>query len=196
MFRYIGSMAVVCVLMMTSAVSFAGEMRIPIGLTYVSGMNEIVDLHEDNLRAEGNKVESTTVIPVGLSVHPNYETGFGLAYGAGIGPVMMILGDTTFWNVPVGLDFRYSLPSRFNTSPYIRAGARYHIAGGDYVESSTPGFFGGIGMTFLRTRKVGMGFEVAVDTSSIEFEKKHEFAPNETEDIEPALITVSIYAVL
>ena len=130
----------------------AGEWRIPIGLSYVSGFDDIGDLHEANLQAEGNRVERIDTIPVGLTVHPYYEMDFGLGIGFGIGPTMMILGDTTMWNVPVGVDARFALPARFNVSPYVRGGIRYHIAGGDYVEDSKPGAFGGAGLVFLRNR--------------------------------------------
>jgi len=54
------------------------------------------------------------------------------------------------------------------------------LASGEYVKSSSSGFFGGVGVEFLRKRRVGFGFEISVDTA---------------ENIKPAGVMISVFAV-
>lgn len=169
--------------------------RFPVGLSYISGFSDIADLHEENLEAEGYITTSVEPVPVALAFNPYVEFDFGLGIGAGVGPLMIIAGDTDFLNLPLKLDVRYAIP-KIKVSPYIRAGLSHHLASGEYVEGSTPGLFGGIGIEFLRNKMIGFGAEMSFDSAEIEFEKKYaETTATTTEKIKPCEFMISIFAV-
>ncbi len=88
------------------------------GLSYISGMGDIVDQYEDNLQADGYITESADGIPVGISFQPYYEFVSGLGIGMGFGPLMMIYGDVDFLNVPVNGCLRYALMPKSRTSVF------------------------------------------------------------------------------
>lgn len=180
-------------LVMTSSAR-AADWRFPVGLSLISGMQDITDLYESNLKAENPyaDVQSADSIPMGISFTPYIQTDFGLGLGGMVGPVMMIIGDASFFNLPVGVDARYIFIPDASMSPYVRAGFKYNLAGGDYVESSTPGLLAGVGLEFMRTRRVGFGFELAYDTSEIEFE---DVAHRNTTKIKPVALTLSGFAI-
>ncbi|MEW6379704.1 MAG: hypothetical protein AB1611_08845 [bacterium] len=140
-----------------------------------------------------------------VSFHPYVQFDFGLGVGGGIGPIMVIAGDASFVNFPLKLDVRYAIP-RISVSPYVRAGLSYHAASGDYVDRSKPGVFAAVGVEFLRTKKVGFGFELSFYQAEIEFERKvetsyyynyyyHTDYITTTEKIKPCEFTASIFAV-
>jgi hypothetical protein len=185
--------AVLCLFGMGNAA--AGEWRIPVGITYISGIGDIVDQYEDNLQADGFITESADGIPVGISLQPYYIFDSGLGIGMGIGPTMLIYGDVDFFNLPVNLSLRYTVMPKANTSFYLRAGVSYNLANGDYVEDKNVGFVGAVGIEFMRNRAVGLGLEVGYDTSSIELEDRTTPDPNDTEEFEPVGFTASIFAV-
>lgn len=180
------------VILFASSYAKAADWRFPVGITYVSGFGDLVDIYEDNLEAEGYFVYSVDYWPVGISFHPyvQFDNGFGV--GAGIGPIMFITGDTDFFDIPINLDVRYTFIPTANTSPYVRVGARTHSASGDYVEGTTPGFFGGIGLEFLRDRRVSTGIEISYDASEIELERVRY---NDTENVKPCELMVSVFVI-
>ena len=173
----------------------AGEWRFPVGLSYVGGIDDIGDLFEDNLEAEGYWTDSVTPIPVGIAFRPYFEFDSGLGIGMDFGPLMAVTGDVSFVNLPVNVNCRYAFLPDSNISPYIRGGIAYNLAGGDYVDSKNPGLFGAVGVEFLRQKMVGVGFEIAVDKSEIEFEDKRVWQTNKNKAIEPVGIGISIFAV-
>jgi len=173
----------------------AGEWRIPVGLTYVSGIGDIVDQYEDNLQADGFLTESADGIPVGISLQPYYSFDSGLGIGVGLGPTMLIYGDVDFFNLPVNLSLRYTFMPRANTSVYLRAGVSHNMASGDYVEDTQVGFIGAAGVEFMRQKAVGFGMEIGYDSSTIELEDRTTADPNDTKEFEPVGFTVSIFAV-
>ena len=181
-------------LVLFSSPANAADWRFPVGFTYVSGFSDVVDIYEDNLRAEGYTVDTSYGSPIGLAFNPyvQFENGFGI--GAGIGPAMLIISNVSsdLFALPVGLDLRYTLIPDGNISPYIRAGGRYYIVDGEYVEGSTPGFFGGIGVEFLRKKVIGFGTEVSYDSSKIELKRVR---TNSTEKVQPGKFMASIFAV-
>jgi hypothetical protein len=151
-----------------------------------------MDIYDDNVKAEGYLVTSTDYLPVGISFHPyvQFDNGFGV--GASIGPTMIIYGDADFFDIPIGLDVRYTFVPTASISPYVRVGGRNHFASGDYVEGTTPGFFGGIGFEFLRDRSVSVGVEVSYDASEVELER---VGYNDTEDFQPCELMVSVFVI-
>lgn len=93
------------------------------------------------------------------------------------------------------MSLRYAFAPKANTSLYLKAGASYNFASGDYVEESQPGFIGAVGVEFMRNKPVGIGVELGYDSSTIELEDKTTFVPNDTKSFEPVGFMVSIFAV-
>jgi len=180
------------VILFASSYARAAGWRSPLGYAYVSGFWEVLDIYEDNLEAEGYDLDSVESWPL-ISFHPYVQYGSGFGVGFSIGPVMCIIGDRVLFDIPIGLDFRYTFIPTASTSPYIRAGGRLHSVSGDYVKGTTPGFFGGIGMEFLRDKRVNMGIEISSDASEIELEKKLDTST--TEDIQPCGLMLSIFVI-
>lgn len=178
--------------------TYAGEWRFPVGLSYVSGVNDIGDLLEDNLESNPYVSADVTVIPVGITFKPYYEWESGLGVGMDFGPTMFVWSseddiDADFFNLPINANCRYTFMPDGNVSPYVKAGISYNISSGDYKEGSDPGFFAAAGIEWMRNRKVGIGVEVAYDSSQIEFERL--YYPYGTEKIKPGGFTLTISAV-
>ncbi|MBN1905672.1 MAG: outer membrane beta-barrel protein [Deltaproteobacteria bacterium] len=151
------------------ALTYAGEWRFPVGLSYFSGLDDIGDILEDN-ETSGYTTADITVIPVGITFRPYYEFENGMGVGMDFGPTMLTTGDIDFFNFPINATFRYSFNHDGNTSPYLRAGVSYNIVSGDYKEGSNPGIFAAAGIELMRTKMIGFGIEVAYDSSEIEME--------------------------
>jgi hypothetical protein len=81
-----------------------------------------------------------------------------------------ITNDTNYYDVPLNINAGYTFAPSADFSPYIELGLAYHIAGGDYVENSSPGLLGGIGLEFNRNSVVGFGIELMYDSSEVGFE--------------------------
>jgi hypothetical protein len=180
----------------------AVDWRFPVGLTYINGFGDVTDIYKDNMKAEGYMLlDESWDIPVGISFHPYVELDNGITIGTGFGPLAAIFvttsssgggdGDKYFFDFPVNLTGGYVFIPSANISPYVRGGVMYHIASGDYVESSTPGLFGAVGVEFFRHNPVGLGIEIGYDSSEIELEK----VGIGTEEIEPFGLMVSIFAI-
>lgn len=180
----------------------AADWRFPVGLTYINGFGDVVDLYEDNLEAEGYIVDTSLEFPVGISFQPYVQLDNGVRFGAGVGPIAFIGGDASFYDIPINVNAGYIFFPSANISPYVRGGLMYHIAGGDYVEGTSPGLFGGIGVEFSRKKSVSFGVELSYDTSEIEFEKYSSDSyyywnsdKSGTEDIKPYGLMFSIFVV-
>jgi len=138
--------------------------------TMQSSNRTTLDRYEKNIVAEGYGVSSAEGPPIGLMFQPYYQFPSGLGVGVGLGPMMIVMGDRSFLDVPVSVDARYSFIPDGNISPYIRTGVKKHIVSGDYVNGSSVGVFGGAGVEFFRKKRVGMGIEFLIDKSNVEFE--------------------------
>ena len=160
----------------------AGDFRFPVGLTFVSGMRDMADYVEDETGAD-----TDLYIPVGLSFAPYYEFDHGSRIGFDLGPGTIITveeryggdSDTVYWGVPIALSYGFTFIPRASISPYARVGFKYHIAGGDALDKSTPGVFAAAGVEFLRKKMVGIGFEIGYDGAEVEFEDGKTFKPGE-----------------
>jgi len=177
----------IAIIVFAGSLAEAADWRFALGLTYSDGINDVKNLYDDNVKAQYTVLEDDNfdyAFPVGITFNPYIQFENGLGAGIGIGPISYILyyvetrtstrtdrETFSFTNVPVSLDFRYIFMPGSGTSPYVRAGGRYNMASGDFVESSSPGFFGGAGIEFGKTKRVGGGIEVTYDTSRVEFEK-------------------------
>jgi len=180
-------------IMFTNNSTMADDSRFALGLTHVSGLENVMDIYESNMIAEGHYAYSEDYWPVGISFHSytEYDNGFG--FGGNVGPLMIIYGGRDFSDIPVGLDFRYTFFPEASITPYVRVGGRYHIVSGSYVEDSIPGFFGGIGVDLLRNKKGGMGIEISYDASEIELVKKRKQGHSTTKRVRPGELMFSIY---
>jgi hypothetical protein len=160
------SLAIFLIIALTTTAQ-STEFRFPLGLVYTSGATQIADKMKTNYY-----VSSDFVWPVGLAVNPYVEFDNGLGIGGGFGPYVFLLidngKDTSFsYALPVGLDLRYTFLRKSAAAPYVRAGFRYPIAGGDYLKEGKIGAFGGIGIEFWRTKKAALGVEISYDDSKI-----------------------------
>jgi len=190
----------VVVLLFASGSSNAAEWRFPLGLTYMSGFKDVVDLYKNNMEARGYYVDTSWAVPVGLTFQPYVQFENGLGIGAGVGPFMFITTTAgyDFYAVPVNVNARFTFLPKANISPYIRAGGSYHIAGGDFVKQSNPGFLGGLGIEFFRTKRVGLGLEASYDSSEITFEKDKKVGFTYTkgeENIKPSSFMFTIFII-
>ncbi|MFQ5585984.1 MAG: hypothetical protein ACE5GF_04090 [Thermodesulfobacteriota bacterium] len=187
---------VVLVGLLFNGVAEAADWRFPVGFTYISGFEDVVDIYKENLEAEGFTVSEDYTIPVGLAFTPYVQLDSGVRIGGGIGPTQIIIvSDDIFYNIPVNINGGYTLLPSANTSPYVYGGIAYPIADGDYVIDSSVGFIGAVGVEFLRKRAVGFGFEVAYDNSEIEFEKKITSTTSTTKKVKPTGLMFRLFAV-
>jgi hypothetical protein len=175
--------------------AMAVDWRFPVGITYVNGWSDVKDLYEDNLVARGQSYEEVSGLPVGLSFHPYAEFDKGYAVGGGIGPAMLIVGDWDFFDLPLRMDFRYTIMPKNDTAAYFRIGPSLHIASGDFVEKNGAGIFVGAGVEFLRTKVVGVGIELAYDSAEVEFKKYSNYWDYTSEKIKPCEFMFSVFAV-
>jgi hypothetical protein len=155
----------------------AGEFKFPVGIAYTQGAFDVIDKLDETWN-----YEDKFVWPVGLTFNPYYEFDFGLGIGLNFGPATFIVVDMYSWDnyydydndtrfsyiVPIGADVRYTFLRKKSVSPYVRVGIRYPIAGGDDIDSSTPGPFGAVGVEFWRNKSVGLAVEVGYDGSQVE----------------------------
>ncbi len=149
----------------------AGQFHFQAGLSYVQGAYEVRDRLDDNFN-----LSDQFVWPVGLTLSPFYELDCGFAIGLSIGPASVIAIEESDENdysfiLPVGADVRYTFFRHHQIAPYLRAGVRYPIVGGDYLDSGEVGAFGAVGVEFWRQKKVQMVLEAGYDSSSVKVER-------------------------
>jgi hypothetical protein len=163
------------------------ELRLGIGLDYVSGLSDVADLYIDNVTAPFGTAASDEVddlkLPVGLKFTGNYEWDSGVRVDFNIGPLMLVMVDLTvsgsynydhsytYYDIPVGLTGGYSFIRNGSVSPYVRVGGVHHIVSGDFNESTSPGLLAAVGIEFMRMRTAQVSIELAVDQSEVEFDK-------------------------
>jgi len=191
------SFAMAAALVLAATTAGAAEWRFPVGPTYVSGFSDVQDLFEDNLRYRGYVVESSAGVPVGLSFHPYYQWDSGLGMGVGFGPAMVIAADSSTESysltiVPLSFDVRYAFNITGSVSPYVRGGATYLVASGDFKDSVQPGLFAALGLEFLRQKKISVGFEVGYDSAVVKMERLRDSA---VESIKPIGFNAGIYVI-
>ena len=199
-----------CVAMLVMALSAAicragGRWGFPVGLSYVSGLQNVVDFYEEQYPG----LDEDWSVPVGLSFTPYYEFAHGSRITFDLGPAAIILiseesyyggywedSDDTYWDVPVGLTYGFTFLPQASVTPYARAGIKYHIADGDLVDSSSPGVFVAFGIEFLRNRMVGVSLEVGYDASEVTLAGQgRRVAASREEDIKTGEVLVSLRAV-
>jgi hypothetical protein len=191
-----------CLIMLLCLTSLAGanEWRFPVYISYVSGFSKVGDLHKDNSNNQSTyfRYEEQMSWPVGFAFQPYFEFDSGLRFGMGIGPLGAVIGaQEDFYILPVNLTVGFTFLPKSEVSPYVRAGVSYPLANGGYVEGQTPGFLGAFGLEFWRERKGRFGFEIAIDTSTVDFTKYTRTTSGTllkgTESIRPMDVTGSLF---
>lgn len=136
-----------------------------LGVAYASGISDVTDLYEDNLRRAGFDVNVDVKFPVGVAGAVRYDWTSGLRADVGLGPVFLIGGDIKHSEIPLSGTFGYNFLRLSHLSPYVRAGFIHHFVSGDLYSSSKPGLLAAAGVDFTR-----VSVEVAVDMSEVEFD--------------------------
>jgi len=158
------SVAAAALLLAFVAPAHAMEWRL--GLSYASGVSDVPDLYEDNLRLAGREADVDLKFPVGVAASFLYDWTAEWRTDVGIGPVFAIGGDVKHLEVPLSATMGYNFLPYSRYSPYVRAGVIHHFASGDQYESSTPGPFLAVGVDFTH-----FTLELATDQSKVEFDR-------------------------
>ncbi len=130
---------------LTSKTALADHSAHYLGLSYVSGVVDIWNWHEDNLYMQ----EESGGIPIGISYRYAKLFDSGLRLDAGVGPIVLIVGDVEYHDIPVQLSVGYSFSQASDFRPYARIGASIHNNNGDYVKDKAGvGVVGAIGFEY------------------------------------------------
>lgn len=159
----------------------AAEWHNSFGVGVIDVNEDLEDIHRSNLQYEAKtETDVTAAMDSSYFYQPYYLYENGFAVGLGVSLSSAIIADEIFINMPLHVDVRYffSLQSEFNA--YVRAGVRYNLAFGEYVEGSKPGSIAGIGLLYQWNDNVQIGFEFIKDSSEIEY---RDLANNRTESI-------------
>lgn len=152
-----------------NAPAFAGEMNFSVGLSYASGINDVVDYYEETMESEGYEVDAS-LFPLGVSHTGHYQFDNGLRLGYGVGPAFLIAGDVDYTEIPFQANVGYTFAPSASVSPYVFVGPTVHFIDGDYVtEDSASGAIFGAGIEFARNSAVSYVLEIAKDTTEVEF---------------------------
>ena len=162
--------AALAILVFPVANARADEWMVGPGVAYVSNINHVLDIYKNDTRAQGKTVDVSKAIPVGISFVTDYQSNTGLRIGVGLGPYFRLSGDVKHFELPLTGTVGYMLLPAEQASPYVKGGVVYHIASGDFYESSTPGLLVAGGVDFARRSKISAAVEVSFDTSKIELD--------------------------
>ena len=146
-----------------SVPSHATEWRL--GVAYVSGLSDVTDLYEQDLRAQGRDANVDLKFPLGLTASFTYDWVSGVRADVGLGPAFAIQGDVDHFEMPLGATVGYNFARDSDVSPYVRAGLMYHFASGDLYSKSKVGPLVAAGLDFTH-----FTVEVALDRSEVEFD--------------------------
>ena len=137
-----------------------------LGLSYASGVSDVADLYEDNLRLDGREADVDLKFPVGVAASFVYDWTTEWRTDVGVGPVFAIGGDVRHLEIPLSATIGYQFLPHSRYSPYVRGGVIHHFASGDQYDSSTPGLFAAVGVDFTH-----FTLEIATDQSKVKFDR-------------------------
>jgi len=165
--------------------------RFALGYSYLSNVKELKDSYKHLAKdaGENNSIYNTSM---SICFQPYYQFQSGLRAGAGVGPLILLIGDAYHVQMPLNMTVGYSFFMDSNISLYLRTGISYHIASGDYYASSKPGFFSGIGIEILNTEPLHIGLEIAYDASEIKLDRASDQAGHQK--IKTGEVMLFIYA--
>ena len=137
-----------------------------LGLSYASGVSDVADLYEDNLRLDGREANVDLKFPVGVAASFVYDWTTEWRTDVGVGPIFAIGGDVRHLEIPLSATIGYQFLPHSRYSPYVRGGVIHHFASGDQYDSSTPGLFAAVGVDFTH-----FTLELATDQSKVKFDR-------------------------
>ena len=137
-----------------------------LGLSYASGVSDVADLYEDNLRLDGREADVDLKFPVGVAASFVYDWTTEWRTDVGVGPIFAIGGDVRHLEIPLSATIGYQFLPHSRYSPYVRGGVIHHFASGDQYDSSTPGLFAAVGVDFTH-----FTLELATDQSKVKFDR-------------------------
>jgi len=162
--RLAAAISIVCLLGASTAEA-AGAWRFGAGVAYVSGIRDVADHYEDNLRLAGREAEVDLRLPFGLGAMATYLWQSNVRADIGLGPMFSISGDVHHFELPISTTVGYSFLSDTSISPYVRAGVVYHYVDGDQYRETSPGLMAAVGVDFTH-----FTVEIATDRSEVEFD--------------------------
>ena len=148
----------------------ADEWSVGPGIAYVSNINHVLDIYKADVLAQGKTIDVDKALPVGISFDADFLSNTGLRIGAGLGPYFRLTGDVKHFELPINGTVGYSFIPEGQATPYVKGGIVYHIASGDFYESSTPGLLVAGGLDFARRSKISGAIELSFDASKIELD--------------------------
>jgi hypothetical protein len=137
-----------------------------LGLSYASGVSDVADLYEDNLRLDGREANVDLKFPVGVAASFVYDWTTEWRTDVGVGPIFAIGGDVRHLEIPLSATIGYQFLPYSRYSPYVRGGVIHHFASGDQYDSSTPGLYLAAGVDFTH-----FTLELATDQSKVTFDR-------------------------
>lgn len=138
------------------------------GISYVTNIDDVLDIYKDNLRAEGKSVDVSNALKVGVGFDAHYQWDTGLRFGVGLGPYFRLSGDAKHFELPINGTLGYTFLPEGEVSPYVKGGVVGHFASGDYYSSSQPGALAAAGVEFARHAPLTLTVELSFDQSKIE----------------------------
>jgi hypothetical protein len=162
--------AAIAILAFPVANARADEWMVGPGIAYVSNINHVLDIYKNDVKAQGKTVDVSKALPLGVSFDADYQSHTGLRIGFGLGPYFRLSGDVKHFELPINGTVGYMFMPAEQASPYVKGGIVYHIASGDFYESSTPGLLVAGGLDFARRSKISGAVEVSFDASKIELD--------------------------
>lgn len=157
--------AVLMCLVGANAAQAAESWRFGVGVAYVSGIRDVADHYEDNLRKAGFDADVNLRLPIGIGAMATYLWRNDMRADIGLGPMFSISGDVKHFELPVSATLGYSFMSGTSFSPYVRAGLVYHYVDGDQYSSTSPGALAAVGIDFTH-----FTVELATDRSEVELD--------------------------
>ncbi|HKS57872.1 MAG TPA: hypothetical protein VJS12_21420 [Steroidobacteraceae bacterium] len=137
-----------------------------LGVSYASGVSDVADLYEDNLRLDGREANVDLKFPVGVAASFVYDWTTEWRTDVGVGPIFAIGGDVRHLEIPLSATIGYQFLPYSRYSPYVRGGVIHHFASGDQYDSSTPGLYLAAGVDFTH-----FTLELATDQSKVKFDR-------------------------
>jgi hypothetical protein len=181
-FRIVCLLGLTSSLLLSSKAALSTEAAQYVGLTYVSGIRDVWDWHEDTV--DPDEFEHGAL--VALSYRSAAIEDFGLRLDLGLGPIVLIMGDKEYSDLPFQFFLGYSFFNSSSIRPYARVGASIHFNSGDYlVDENTVGGVAAIGIDFGEAGSMHFFIEAAYDSAEATFSGiriNENFEPVRTED--------------
>ena len=162
--------AIIAFLVFPAASARANDWHAGPGVAYVTKINDVVDIYQANVRAQGKSVEVDKPFPLGVTFDAHYQMDGGLRIGFGLGPYFRLSGDAKHFELPLNGTVGFNFMPQEQVSAYVKGGLVHHFASGDYYESSQPGLLAAGGVELAKQGSLSFTIELAFDSSKIELD--------------------------